>query len=111
MCWKTIVIYINLLCMEGNNFKPLRGLDLQVAHELLKDVADREMTIQEMMAECKDVKSRKEIQTAFLRETGVTSWEEAEEKFPGFVTPEALDEYRACNFKSGSTPPRFAIIM
>ena len=89
----------------------MRGLDLQVAHELLKDVADREMTIQEMMAECKDVKSMKEIQTAFLRETGVASWEETEEKFPGFVTPEALDEYRACNFKSGSTPPWFAIIM
>ena len=51
--------------MEGNNFKPLRGFDLQVVHELLKDVTDREMTIQEMMAECKDVKSMKEIDNFF----------------------------------------------
>ena len=100
--------YYNFIWL-GNNFKPLRGLDLQVAHQLLKDVADRKMTIQEMMAECKDIKSMKDIQTAFLRETGLPSWDEAEEKFSAFVTPEALDEFRSCNFKSGSTPARFVI--
>ena len=74
----------------------------------MKDVAEKEMTIQEMMMECKEIKSLKEIQTAFVKETGVSSWEEAEESFPAFVTSEALDEFRSTNFKSGSTPSRFA---
>ena len=56
--------------------------------------------MQEMMAECRDVKVLKEIQTKFIRETGVSSWEEATEKFPEFVTADALDEFRGCNFKS-----------
>ena len=51
----------------GSNFKPLRGLDAEVAHGLLKDVADKEMSMQEMMAECRDVKVLKEIQTKFKR--------------------------------------------
>ena len=86
----------------------MRGLDVQVAHQLLKDVAEKEVTIQEMMMECKEIKNLREIQTAFVKETGVPSWEEAEERFPTFVTPEALDEFRSINFKSGSTPARFA---
>ena len=89
----------------------MRGLDAEVAHGLLKDVADKEMSMQEMMAECRDVKVLKEIQTKFIRETGVSSWEEATEKFPEFVTADALDEFRGCNFKSGSTPARFAEII
>lgn len=96
--------------MVGNNFKPLRGLDLEVAHQLLMDVADKEMSIQDMMAECKSVKSMREIQNAFIRETGVPSWQEAEEKFPEFVTAEALDKFRSCSFKSGNTPARFVIV-
>ena len=65
--------------MVGNNFKPLRGLDLEVAHQLLMDVADKEMSIQDMMAECKSVKSVREIQNALIRETGVPSWQKAKE--------------------------------
>ena len=82
-----------------------------MAHQLLKDVADKEMSMQEMMVECRDVKVMKEIQAAFMRETGVPTWEEATENFPAFVTADALDEFRCCNFKSGSTPARFAAII
>ena len=78
-------------------------------HDLLKDVAEKEMSMQEMMAECRGVKALKEIQTKFIRVTGVSS--EATEKFPEFVTADALDEFRGCNFKSGSTPARFAAII
>ena len=39
----------------GSNFKPLRGLDVEVVHQLLKEVADKEMSMQEMMVECRDV--------------------------------------------------------
>ena len=101
MSWKLkLIVHALAQYVAGNNFKQLRGLDLQVVHQLLKDVADRKISVQEMMAECKDIKSMKEIQTAFIRETGVPSWEKAEEQFPAFVTPEALDEFRTCNFKS-----------
>ena len=68
----------------------------------------RKCRCKELIAECRNVKAMKDIQTAFIRETGVSSWEEAKEKFPGFVTAEALDEFRCCSFKSGSTPVRFA---
>lgn len=93
--------------MIGSNFKPLRGLDAEVVYQLLKDIADKEMSMQVMMVECRDVKVMKEIQAAFMRETGVSSWEDAMENFPGFVTADALDEFRCCNFKSGSMPARF----
>ena len=99
-------IYSYISLHAGSNFKQLRGLDVEVAHDLLKDVADKEMSIQEMMAECRDVKVLKEIQTAFIRETGTSSWEEATVKFPDFATAEGLDEFRGCSFKSGSTPAR-----
>ena len=89
----------------------MRGLDAEVAHGLLKDVADKEISMQEMMAECRGVKVLKEIQTKYIRETGVSSWEEATEKFPEFVTADSLDEFGGCNFKSGSTPARFAEII
>lgn len=95
----------------GSNFKPLRGLDVEVVHQLLKEVADKEMSMQEMMVECRDVKVMKEVQAAFMRETGISSWEEATENFPAFVTADALDEFRCCNFKSGNMPARFAAIM
>lgn len=98
---------IHLLSL-GNNFKPLQGLDVQVAHQLLKAVAEKEMSIQEMMTECKEIKSLKEIQTALMKETGVPSWAEAEEMFPTFITAEALHEFWSINFKSGSTQTRFA---
>ena len=64
--------------------------------------------MQELITECRDVKAMKDILGAFIRETGVSSWEEAKEEFPGFVTAEALDEFRCCSFKSGSKPARFA---
>ena len=51
----------------GNNFKSLRGLDYPVVQKLLKDVAEKKMTIQEMMAECKGIKVMRDIQAAFLR--------------------------------------------
>lgn len=36
----------------------------------------------------------------FVRETGVSSWREAEKEFPAFATPEALDEFKKCPVKS-----------
>lgn len=70
------------------------------------DVAEKEMTMQEMVTECKHIKRLKEMQAAFLKETGSASWEEAQLKFPSFTSVEALDEFRSCNFTQ-SVPTRF----
>ena len=94
----------------GSNFKSLRGLDVGIVHQLLVDVAEKEMTMQEMISECKDIKHLKEVQGAFLKETGSASWDEAQSTFPMFTTAEALDEFRFCSF-SQCLPPRFVKII
>ena len=47
--------------------------------------------------ECREINKLKEM---FMRETGVSSWSEAEKEFPAFATPEALDEFKKCPVKS-----------
>ena len=47
--------------------------------------------------ECREINKLKEM---FMRETGVSSWREAEKEFPAFATPEALDEFKKCPVKS-----------
>lgn len=63
------------------NFKNLRGLDDNATETILEQVANKELSIAEMMIECKEMKKLKEIQEAFITQTGVASWEEAEERF------------------------------
>ena len=46
----------------------------------------------------------------YYRETGINTWEEAEERLPSFVTAEALDEFRSCSFKS-SIPARCVFLL
>ena len=53
-----------------------------------------------MTVECRDIKKLKEVQVMFVKETGVSSWSEAEKEFPAFATPEALDEFKKCPIKS-----------
>ena len=48
--------YTLIYCSIGSNFKPLRGLDIEVVHQLLKYVAEKEMSMQELITECRDVK-------------------------------------------------------
>ena len=80
------------LDLKGSNFK-LRGLDMEVVTELLTEVAKDKISITEMGAECLKIKRLRDIQRAFVKETGVKSWEEAESKFPEFTTAEAFDEF------------------
>ena len=85
---------------SGSNFKAMRGLDTQIAITVLQGVIKKEMSIQEMTVECREIKKLKEVQEMFVRETGVSSWREAEKEFPAFATPEALDEFKKCPVKS-----------
>ena len=48
------------------------------------------------LTEFKEIKKLREIQKLFINETGLSSWEEAEEKFPLYTDPDSLDQFK-CN--------------
>ena len=64
---------------------------------VLEGVITKEMSILEMITECKEIKKMKELQDAFVKETGGLSWTEAETEFPEFTTAEALEK---CSLKN-----------
>ena len=73
---------------------------MEMAKTVLQGVITKEMSIQEMIVECREIKKMKEVQELFMRETGVSSWREAEKEFPAYATPEDLDEFKKCPMKS-----------
>lgn len=66
---------------------------------LLKRLSEEEISVAEMAKECKKVKTLRDLQKAFVEETGVKTWDEAEEKFPNFANAEALDQFVESNVK------------
>ena len=97
-----VLIYYIIL---ASNFKPMRGLNVKMAEELLESVVDMGLSIQEMATECKEIKRLRDIQDEFVRQTG-SSWEEAEHKFPAFATTEAFEEFKRCPFSVKCVPQR-----
>ena len=81
------------LDLKGCNFKPMRGLDMSTIASLMERMTEKELSIAEMTKECKKRKILRELQKAFVDETGVKTWEEAEEKFPEFASAEGLDQF------------------
>ena len=73
---------------------------MEMAKTVLQGVITKEMSIQEMIVECREIEKMMEVQELFMRETGVSSWREAEKEFPAYATPEALDEFKKCPMKS-----------
>ena len=87
--------------LKGNNFKPFRGLEIEVVLEVLQEVAEKKMSLHEMASHCNKVKQLKVVQKSFIEATGMENWEEVIEKLPSFATPEALDEFTSVkNFTS-----------
>ena len=72
---------------------------------ILQGVISKETSIPEMINDCRGIKRMKEIQDAFVKETGVATWDEVEKDFPEFTTAEALDEFKKCSLKS--VPQRY----
>ena len=87
------------LDLKGCNFKPMRGLDMSTITSLLEQLTKEELSIPEMAKECRKMKTLRDLQKAFVQETGVKIWEEAEEKFPDFANAEALDQFIEGNSK------------
>jgi hypothetical protein len=81
------------LDLKGCNFKPMRGLEMSTITSLMKQMMEKELSIAEMTRKCRKMKTLRELQKAFVEETGVKTWEEAEEKFPEFANAEALDQF------------------
>ena len=48
--------------LKGNNFKPLRGLEIEVVNKLLSSVESKEISIGEMAKQVKKIKNLKEVQ-------------------------------------------------
>ena len=88
-----------ILDLKGCNFKPLGGLDMPTIASLLKKLIEEEISIAEMAKECKKMKTLRDLQKAFVEETGVKTWDEAEERFPSFANAEALDQFIERNSK------------
>ena len=59
-------LLINLFAYSGSNFKAMRGLDTQIAMTVLQGVIKKEMSIQEVTVECREMKL-KEVQEMFVR--------------------------------------------
>ena len=87
------------LDLKGCNFKPMRGLDMSTIASLLEQLTKEELSIPEMAKECRKMKTLRDLQKAFVQETGVKTWEEAEEKFSDFANAEALDQFIEGNSK------------
>ena len=49
------------LDLKGNNFKPLRGLEMEVVKEMLVRVENKEISIGEMTKEAKKIKKFRKI--------------------------------------------------
>lgn len=60
-------LLINLFVYSGSNFKAMRGLDTQIAMTVLQGVIKKEMSIQEITVECREIKKLKEVQEMFVR--------------------------------------------
>ena len=77
-----------------------------ILHELLCEVASKEKMISELTAECVKVKRLRDLQHAFVVQTGSESWEEAKQKCPSHTTPEALDEFLCVSCNPKAPTPR-----
>ncbi len=86
--------------LKGIKFKCLRGIAEDVVRRLLDEVAEERISLIEMNSECTSIKQIQKVQSAFIKGTNSSSWEEAKQKYPKFVSPEQLEPFKKLNFSS-----------
>lgn len=86
--------------LKGSAFKPFRGLEMNVVHDILLKVSSRECSFKEATTKCNDIKALQKIQTAFIKATNCESWDEAMEKYPTFTTAEKLEPFKNLDFSN-----------
>ena len=87
---------------KGINFRLLRNLDGDTVVKLLTRVADGEWSFAEMGKECGRIKKRQTIHQAFVSQLGLSSWEEAMEKYEQFANTASMDQFLGLNFNKGT---------
>jgi len=61
----------------GSTFKPFRGLDMDIVHDLLYDVGNGVTTLKQAIKKCVDIKALQKVQTAFVQTTQCGDWNAA----------------------------------
>ena len=91
--------------LKGSAFKPLRGLDPEVVHDLLTDLSSKNCSFKEIIVKCHDIKALQKVQVGFVRGTNCTNWEEAVQKYPKFATAEKLEAFKSLDYQNGRKIP------
>ena len=92
--------------LKGSKFKCLRGISEDIVCHLLREVAEGNVSLNEMSSECVSIKQIQKVQAAFIKGTYSESWTEAQEKFPKFATAEQLEPFKRLNF-TNKLPEQF----
>ena len=93
--------------IKGSKFKCLRGVTEDVVCRLLQELSEGKLTLLEMSSECSSVKQLQKVQSAFIKGTNCTSWDDAKEKYPMFTTAEQLEPFKHMSFPSSKLPDSF----
>ena len=72
---------------------PIHRLEKHDQFTLLQKVVDGECSLSELKSEASELKHFHALRAAFLRLTNAETWEEAEEKYPVFVTDTQLRKF------------------
>ena len=75
---------------KGSNFKGLRNLDTSTINNVLTKLISKEIEFTALGAACKEIKNIRALKDEFVRLVGASSWEAAEEAYPGYANESVL---------------------
>ena len=70
---------------KGSNFKGLRNLDTHTINTVLTKIISKQIEFTALGAACKEIKNIWALKDEFVRLVGASSWEAAEEAYPGYA--------------------------
>lgn len=70
---------------RGSNFKVLRNLDIPTINDVLNKVINKEIEFTSLGSTCKEIKKIRSLKDEFVRLVGASSWEAAQESYPGYA--------------------------
>ena len=94
---------VHKLEFKQNYLAPIRTLEMQVQCELLRKVLDRRLSLTELQAEASKRKQIIALKKQFTKLTNVSSWSEAQEKYPLFATEDQLHRFIGVDVRKGVT--------
>lgn len=67
-------------------------------------ISSKKLTFKEAVSKCNDIKAMQKLRNCFLKITGCKTWEQAEEKYPYYTTPEKLEPFKTLNCSGPDAP-------